>query len=145
MSKVTGLSYLGIEASDIPAWRRFAGECLGMDVAGDDSLTLRVDDHAARLFVTPGELDDLAFAGFEVATEADLEAIAGRATAAGSSVEEGKAETLRARGVQRLPVLNPTHSVAPDRMMVPAPRRSRRHPRPPPESVHEPTVSGEDP
>ncbi len=96
MSKVTGLSYLGIEASDLPAWRRFAAECLGMEVSGDDALTVRFDDHAARLFVSPGDLDDLAFAGFEVATEADLETIAGRATAAGVSVEEGKPETVRA-------------------------------------------------
>ncbi len=102
MSKVTGLSYLGIEASDLPAWRRFAAECLGMDVSGDDALAIRFDDHAARLFVTPGDLDDLAFAGFEVATDADLETIAGRATAAGISIEEGKPETVRARGVQRL-------------------------------------------
>jgi len=102
MSEVTELSYLGIEASDIHAWRRFAGECLGMDVTGDAALTIRLDDHASRLFVTPGELDDLAFAGFEVASEADLETIAARATAAGSSVEEGKPETARARGVQRL-------------------------------------------
>ena len=81
MSRITALSYLGIEASDLPAWRRFSVDCLGMDVSGDDALTVRFDDHAARLFVTPGDLDDLAFAGFEVATDADLETIAGRATA----------------------------------------------------------------
>ena len=102
MSKVSGLSYLGIEASDVPAWRQFAGQCLGMDVAGESAVTARFDDHAARLFVNPGPLDDLSFAGFEVATPADLEAIARRAAAAGVAIEEGKPETLRARGVQRL-------------------------------------------
>lgn len=102
MSDITGLSYLGIEASDLAAWRTFASDCLGMDVSGDESLTVRFDDHAARIFVTQGDLDDLAFAGFEVADDAALDQLAGRATAAGFSVEEGKSETARARGVQRL-------------------------------------------
>lgn len=102
MSKVSGLSYLGIEASDVPAWGEYAGQRLGMDVQGESNLTLRFDDHAARIFVNPGPLDDLSFAGFEVASVADLEAIGRRAADAGVAIEEGKPETLRARGVQHL-------------------------------------------
>ena len=62
MNGVTELGYLGIEATDIPAWERFALDHLGLqraDGAGDGSLALRIDDRAQRIVIEPGPADDM--------------------------------------------------------------------------------------
>ncbi|WP_175846678.1 VOC family protein [Burkholderia arboris] len=106
MSTVTELGYVGIEASDLDAWERFATGLLGMQVGcrTDDRLTLRMDDAAHRWIVVAGSADDLAFTGFGCATEADLDAIVARLRAAGSEVVEGDKKVCTQRCVSRLAV-----------------------------------------
>ena len=77
---VSALGYLGFEVSDLPAWRTFATDFLGlMDVSGSrDELKLRLDSRDWRIAVSPGPADDLAFAGFEVADSEAMEKVLAR-------------------------------------------------------------------
>jgi biphenyl-2,3-diol 1,2-dioxygenase len=105
MISVRQLGYLGLEVSDLPRWERFAVDLLGLQPArrGDDgSLALRMDDHEQRIVLHPGPADDLAYLGFELANEAELESLGGRLVHAGFSVTDGKPETAAARRVTRL-------------------------------------------
>jgi 2,3-dihydroxybiphenyl 1,2-dioxygenase len=102
---VRQLGYLGFEVSDVPRWERFAVDVLGLAPAhrgADGSLALRMDDREQRIVLHPGPADDLAYLGFEVATDAELEALGRALGGAGCAVGEGKAETAAARRVARL-------------------------------------------
>ena len=106
MSSVTELGYVGIEASKLTDWERFGVDLLGLQVAdrSDGQLTLRMDHKAHRWIIVAGSADDLAFTGFECASEADLQAIAARLRAAGTPVNDGDASLAAARKVQRIAV-----------------------------------------
>lgn len=102
MSAVAQLGYLGFEVRDLAAWERFAVETLGVQLGargGDGSLLLRVDEAEQRLALHPGEADDLAYIGWEVANAATLADLGKRLQQAGFPVEEGKPELLAARRV----------------------------------------------
>jgi 2,3-dihydroxybiphenyl 1,2-dioxygenase len=104
MTRVAQLGYLGFEVADLTAWETFATQILGLVVArrrGDGAFSLRLDGHAQRIFVEPGR-DDLAYIGWECASDADLEAIAARLSGSGLKVEPGDAALCDARQVARL-------------------------------------------
>ena len=105
MATVLELGYLGIEATDLAAWRRFAVDLLGLQAGAEragGSLALRLDDRAHRLLVSQGAADDMVFAGYDCGNEATLEALAARLRDAGMPVEAQGDEVARARGVRRL-------------------------------------------
>lgn len=104
MNKVTELGYVGIEASDIPAWEHFALEALGLvrGETNDDTLSLRLDDRVHRLIVESGPADDMRFIGYDCGTDAALEAIAEKLRAAGHKVADGGATMAARRQVRRL-------------------------------------------
>lgn len=106
MTSVTELGYIGIEASDLAAWEHFGVELMGMQLASstDDALTLRMDHKAHRWIVVRGSADDVAFTGFECATDADLDTIVTKLRDCGSDVIEGDAELAASRSVQRIVV-----------------------------------------
>lgn len=98
------LGYLAFEVSDLGAWERFATEVLGLEVARrwDGGLSLAMDRHAQRFFLSSGPADDLAAVGWQVADEATLEALVARLRGAGHEVREASAEEAAARQVVRL-------------------------------------------
>src|SRR5262245_29929696 len=98
------LGYLAFEVSDLGAWEKFATEVLGLVVVSKTArgFALRLDDHAARIFVEEGPADDLAAVGWEVADEATLADVAARLRAGGNDVREGTPEEAAARGVVRM-------------------------------------------
>lgn len=99
------LGYLVFEVSDLAAWEKFATGILGLTLGarGDDgTLTLRMDDYAQRIVLTPGSADDLAALGWELANAAELETAAKRLTDAGVRVTEGTKEEAAKRKVARL-------------------------------------------
>lgn len=105
MSRVESLGYLCIEASDLDAWERFATEFIGLVLSerrADGSLVLRMDDHQLRYLVTPGPLDDLAAAGWQVASHEALDLLTERLEAAGYSTAQADAETCRSRCVEAI-------------------------------------------
>lgn len=68
MSHLKQLSYLIVESNKREEWKNYATRFLGMEVAecNDDSLRIRMDDHAYRFIVKPGDSDDIFAAGFQV-------------------------------------------------------------------------------
>lgn len=105
MSSVRQLGYIGLEVSDVPRWERFAVDVLGLAPGrrgADGSLALRLDEREQRIVLHPGPADDLAYLGFEVATDAELEALGAQLVHAGFAVGEGKPEMEAARRVARL-------------------------------------------
>lgn len=101
---VSCLGYLGVRASDLPAWSRFATDVLGLmpAPAADGELRFRTDAQSWRLWVASGPEDDLDFVGFEVSGPEALAEIGERLKSAGVSVGNDDADLARARGVTGL-------------------------------------------
>lgn len=98
---VRALAYIGVAVEDPVAWLRFATEVLGAmpASAADGANRLRIDHRGWRIAVQQGAQNDLAFAGFEVANESELDAIGKHLTGLGVAVESGDAGLLADRGV----------------------------------------------
>src|SRR6266436_2813440 len=102
MASVTQLGYLGLSVRDVSQWERFAAQVLGLQPNGrdpDGSLFLRMDEYHHRFIVHPTGNDDLAYIGWEVATEESLEAMAEKLRHAGIAVTAATAEEAEARRV----------------------------------------------
>lgn len=95
------LAYLGIGASDLDHWQRFAADILGMEVdrRTSDLLWLRMDDRAFRLFVTPNAMDDVSVVGWEVANAAEFARTVDRLESRGIRVTVASEDERRERQV----------------------------------------------
>ena len=99
---ITQLGYLGIGVSDTKKWEEFATGILGLEVSDrldDGTLYLRMDEHDYRFILLPDGADDLAYAGWQVATAAALQELNGRLQAAGVRTEPGTKEEREFRKV----------------------------------------------
>jgi 2,3-dihydroxybiphenyl 1,2-dioxygenase len=98
------LGYVGLSVSDLSAWQAFACETLGLQPAprDDGGIDLRMDLHATRLRLIPGEADDIAYAGWEVRDQAALDALAARLAEAGITVTEASRDQAAERHVEAL-------------------------------------------
>lgn len=116
MTSVTELGYMGISVSNPDAWKRYAGEIVGMEIVdeGDaDRFYLRMDQWHHRIVVHTKGNDDLAYLGWRVAGPDELEAMAQKLEGAGVPVHRGSAAEAQERhvlGVLKLadPGGNPT-------------------------------------
>lgn len=94
------LGYVGVEASDLLAWRAFASEQLRVDVRSDGgSVRLRMDDRHARIWLHKGPADDVCYVGWDVGGPSELDAVAERLRRYDLDVRAGTAEEASARGV----------------------------------------------
>jgi len=104
MTSIGCLGYLGLAVKDLDAWSAFATGVLGLMPAersgeASEARRFRLDDQAWRIAIEPGEEDDLAYLGFEVAGAAELAEFARRIEAAGAGVAESDPALLADRGV----------------------------------------------
>jgi 2,3-dihydroxybiphenyl 1,2-dioxygenase len=102
--KVDELAYVGINAADPDAWKAYATEVLGFEVApdgDDDNLYLRMDTNHHRFIVHPVGTapEDVAYVGWQVRNAAAMEAVRAQVEAAGVTVTEGKPEEAAVRRV----------------------------------------------
>ena len=98
---IGSLGYMGLTVKDPAAWDAFATGVLGL-MAGEgagEAKRYRLDDLAWRVAAEPGEADDLAYVGFEVAGPAELEAVRARLAEGGVAVGNGDPDLLAERGV----------------------------------------------
>lgn len=102
---IRSLGYLRIEATNMAKWREYGLKVLGM-VEGKgpnpDALYLRMDDFPARLVIVPGERDQLAQSGWEVANAGELDEVRRSLDAHGVPYKEGTANQLADRRVAEL-------------------------------------------
>ncbi len=68
----------------------------------DGARTWRDDDRAQRLVVQPGPANDAVAVGFEAVDRAAFDAVVERLRATGAAVDEGTADEMRRRRVERL-------------------------------------------
>jgi 2,3-dihydroxybiphenyl 1,2-dioxygenase len=105
MSDIAQLGYLGFEVSDLPAWRAFATDVLGMEagpLTESGALPLRMDAYERRFLLHEGPADDVAYAGWEVRDAEGLETVARRLEGAGVPARRASAAEAAARGVEAL-------------------------------------------
>lgn len=92
MSLINQLAYLGAGATDLDAWRGYAGRVLGHQImpdTDDHALYLRFDDRHHRLVVSPADTDDVTYVGWEVNNRTGLDRAAAAVADAGVEVLEG--------------------------------------------------------
>jgi 2,3-dihydroxybiphenyl 1,2-dioxygenase len=102
---VTQLGYVGVYVSDLSRWEGFVREVLGMQVmerGEDGTLYVRMDEYHHRIVLHPGEQDDLAYVGWQVATESALEEVRRRLEGAGVKVSRGTSAEVESRKVAAL-------------------------------------------
>ncbi|MFI8089494.1 VOC family protein [Streptomyces sp. NPDC086080] len=100
------LAYVGIEADDLDAWSGFAGQLLGLMPARheDDIRTFRLDDRVHRTIIVRGPRNDLAFAGFDCGSDADLDEVVALLRSQGHDVTDTDPGLAAERGVARIHV-----------------------------------------
>ena len=99
---IRALGYVIIETTDLPRWRDFATEVLGLaaEMGGDGSLYLKMDGRHHRYWIRPGSEDRLLASGWEVNDEAAFLAATSHLQACGVDVELGDAAGAAQRYVQ---------------------------------------------
>lgn len=104
MVTVRSIAYLVLGSNRREEWRHFFTDFLGMEVSGrdDGTLAVRMDDHACRFLVQPGDAEDLWAAGFDVGNREELDALAEQLAAKGIEVHRGSAAELASRQVEGL-------------------------------------------
>jgi extradiol dioxygenase len=99
---ISQLGYLAFGVKDLAAWESFMTKVLGLGLVRKDedgAMAFRMDDHAHRFLIVPGH-DDMAFVGWECATEADARALGKRVSDAGIDVSDGSPEECAFRKVE---------------------------------------------
>lgn len=98
---VQRLGYLGFEVSDVPGWRAFATDKLGvMEVSATaESARFRTDSRSWRIMLQKGPADDLSLSGYEVDSAESLAETKERLQANGVAVTTESAELAADRGV----------------------------------------------
>lgn len=102
---VRSLGYVRLASPDVAAWRGFAGEFVGLmpvDGPDPDEAWFRMDDHAARLVITPAAEAATTAIGFEVLDRRELAQLASAVEATGLEVVSGTPEECAARRVSGL-------------------------------------------
>lgn len=95
---ITSFAYVGFTSPAAEEWRTFGPEVLGAQLVdrSDGAVALRIDGHAARLMIHPGEHDDVAYIGWDCGDAAGLAQTADRVRHAGFHVaEDADAATQR--------------------------------------------------
>ncbi|MCU1645761.1 MAG: bphC 1 [Nocardia sp.] len=107
MTEVVGLGYLGLNATDLDAWRSYGTGVLGLqDVSAaeqsdDQTVLLRADERGWRFAIHRADVGGAAYVGWEVANKQALDALGRRLAAAGVAIVEDS-ECAAARQVEGL-------------------------------------------
>ncbi len=99
---IQSLSYVGFASPNTAAWPDFATSILGAEVVepgADGAVRLRVDDALARIYIHPGERNDLAYLGWAVAGPTPLEQAVRHVERNGFTVHRGDEELAKQRAV----------------------------------------------
>ncbi|WHZ12490.1 MAG: hypothetical protein OJF60_002931 [Burkholderiaceae bacterium] len=103
-SSIQELGYLGFEVSDMPRWERFATEVLGVGVRSGPQNTrrLRLDAAPARVILSQGAGNDFAFAGWKLASPAEVDAFVRHLESLGLKGTWGSDDELAVRQAERM-------------------------------------------
>lgn len=112
MKGISKLSYLLIEASDLPAWQAFAIR-LGFQVIqkSENELQLRMDDQSYRIIVSQGPLDDLRIIGWEFQNVEALSTYITELVQKGLEVEAASIELKTHRQIDALYIMTDLNGI----------------------------------
>jgi len=101
---VQGLGYIGMQARDLDAWRRFGTEVLAMQVIerDADTVALRMDERCQRVLIERGDADAPAFFGLEAGSAAEFQATVKALQDGGVAVTRASESELAARRVEAM-------------------------------------------
>jgi 2,3-dihydroxybiphenyl 1,2-dioxygenase len=102
VAKINQLGYVGIGARDTNAWRAYATDVLGHEVApwsDDQHLYLRMDEQHHRLTVHPADRDDVVYVGWDVGGPDNMHEVAAQLEKAGVEVAAATPEEAADRRV----------------------------------------------
>jgi 2,3-dihydroxybiphenyl 1,2-dioxygenase len=96
---INSFAYIGFTSPSADGWRSFGPDILGAQLADHDdhgAVALRIDDHAARLVIHPGDTNDVAYVGWDCGDASGLAAAVARVESAGYTViEDDRAAAVR--------------------------------------------------
>lgn len=104
---IIGIGYLGFETAKIDEWRSYGPEVMGFQIGRSpesdaQSLYFKTDDRRWRFAFHPGEIDRLAYIGWEARGRLEFLAAVEKFRAAGVEVTPGDAALCERRGVKEL-------------------------------------------
>ncbi len=105
MTELKSLGYITVSTSHLDRWRHFAFGVLGFAEGSGpdpDALYLRMDERAARIIVSPGEVDRVTTVGWEVRDHAALERFEATLDGAGVPFKRLSAEDADVRRVEEV-------------------------------------------
>lgn len=106
--KVRAIGYVGLNATDVDAWRDFAENVLGAQVQPEstsDRLVVKTDDYRARIFVERSDQSGLAYLGLELGNATELADAVAQIQSTGVQVVEGSDAERESRGVGALAIV----------------------------------------
>lgn len=102
---ITALAYLGIETPHVDQWPSLASDFWGaqvLDPEADGVVRVRFDGVPWRLALHPADVDAVAYIGWTVDHEEDLDALASTLADLGVASERGDAALAASRNVNRI-------------------------------------------
>ncbi len=99
--EIVQVAYLGIAATDLPAWRSFASDYLGMQVSDAEGgrLSIRMDERAQRFLIESAPRNGVGFIGLELRDDAALSAAERFLNEQGVTTTSGTPAECALRGV----------------------------------------------
>ncbi|SFA81978.1 3,4-dihydroxy-9,10-secoandrosta-1,3,5(10)-triene-9,17-dione 4,5-dioxygenase [Collimonas sp. OK607] len=104
MIDIRGLSYIVAESTDLPKWKNYAENVLGMmtSAAPDGGLYVKMDERCFRIAVQPGTRDAYVATGWEVQGEAEFNDAVATLRKSEIEIQVGDAAQCKQRCVQQL-------------------------------------------
>ena len=104
---IIGIGYLGFESTKMEEWRAYGPEVMGFQITGSpendpDSIYFKLDDRRHRIAIHPGEIDRIAYIGWEARNRVDFIAACERFKEYNVEITFGDAESCEKRGVKEL-------------------------------------------
>jgi extradiol dioxygenase len=99
------LGYVGVESPQFRVWEEIGPDVFAMQLgvpAKDGAVRLKIDDYDYRISVHPGEVDRLAYLGWELTRIEDLEAAIAQLSDVGVAVSVASAEECAERRVSAM-------------------------------------------
>lgn len=99
---IRSMAYLGLATPAVNDWRAFGSEVLGLQLIGDGpngAARFRMDDADCRLWIHPGDQNDIAYIGWAVISESEALQLGSRVEVAGPRLNKATTQEAAARCV----------------------------------------------
>ncbi|MEO1963189.1 MAG: VOC family protein, partial [Cycloclasticus sp.] len=100
----SNLGYFVFNATDLPAWKTFLQDIIGLQVgskSNNQALVLRIDSQEQRILIQQSDNDDLAAIGWELDSEESLDALAIHVESQGVDIQAADSDFCSTRAVEK--------------------------------------------